>query len=87
MWRPVPFTGAPPCERFCHVGAVYKSSFFIFGGYDGNNRLNDFLEFPLSVEHDLPVLPLSTLLSDLRGLVNSEIMSDIIFIGTYLLLL
>jgi len=27
------------------VAAVYKNSMFVFGGYDGSSRLNDFLEF------------------------------------------
>jgi hypothetical protein len=27
-----------PGVRFCHVGVVYDSSFYIFGGYDGNHR-------------------------------------------------
>ena len=34
-----------PGPRFCHVAAVYKNSMFVFGGYDGSSRLNDFLEF------------------------------------------
>jgi hypothetical protein len=35
-----------PGARFCHVGVVYDQAFYIFGGYDGQNRLNDFLRFP-----------------------------------------
>lgn len=27
-----------PGARFCHVGVVYDSAFYIFGGYDGNQR-------------------------------------------------
>jgi hypothetical protein len=27
-----------PGPRFCHVGVVYESAFYIFGGYDGTNR-------------------------------------------------
>ena len=34
-----------PPARFCHVGAVFQNSLFIFGGYDGTNRLNDFFQF------------------------------------------
>ena len=34
-----------PGHRFCHVGVVEGDSMFIFGGYDGTNRLNDFWEF------------------------------------------
>ena len=34
-----------PGHRFCHVGVVERDSMFVFGGYDGSNRLNDFWEF------------------------------------------
>ena len=27
-----------PGVRFCHVGVVYDSAFYIFGGYDGSQR-------------------------------------------------
>ena len=33
---------APPCQRSLHVAAVLKDQMFIFGGYDGSNRVNDF---------------------------------------------
>ena len=41
--------GAPeqvsPGVRFCHVGVVHDSCLYIFGGYDGSQRLNDFLRY------------------------------------------
>ena len=37
--------GKPPSSRFCHVGFVLKKKFYIFGGYDGDCRLNDFHYF------------------------------------------
>ncbi len=37
--------GKPPTSRFCHVGIVLKKKFYIFGGYDGDSRLNDFHYF------------------------------------------
>lgn len=37
--------GKPPTSRFCHVGLVFKKKFYIFGGYDGDSRLNDFHYF------------------------------------------
>jgi hypothetical protein len=80
VWRPVKFAGPFPGERFCHVGCVYKSSLYIFGGYDGSNRLNDFLEFQFTDAEAVPVLPASTLIEDLRALVNSELNSDICFV-------
>ena len=30
-----------PCARSMHAGAVWHSSLYIFGGYDGRNRSND----------------------------------------------
>ncbi len=27
-----------PGPRFCHIGVVYESAFYIFGGYDGAQR-------------------------------------------------
>jgi hypothetical protein len=41
----VPTVPLSPGPRFCHVGVVYENAFYIFGGYDGSNRLNDFLKF------------------------------------------
>lgn len=32
-------------SRFCHVGVLYGDSFYIFGGYDGDSRLNDFARY------------------------------------------
>lgn len=37
--------GITPGPRFCHVGVVYDGSLYIFGGYDGSSRLNDFLRY------------------------------------------
>ncbi|KAH9081117.1 hypothetical protein Ae201684P_012089 [Aphanomyces euteiches] len=80
VWQPMAFNGPPPGQRFCHVGCVYDDSFAVFGGYDGSSRLNDFKEFRFGEEVELDI-PSSCLLSDLRELVNSNVMSDITFIG------
>uniref|UniRef100_K3WUC3 BTB domain-containing protein n=1 Tax=Globisporangium ultimum (strain ATCC 200006 / CBS 805.95 / DAOM BR144) TaxID=431595 RepID=K3WUC3_GLOUD len=78
IWQPLTFNGQSPGQRFCHVGSVYDSSLIIFGGYDGSSRLNDFKQFRFGDEElDIPE---STLISDLRALVNSEVMSDITFV-------
>ncbi len=42
-----------PGPRFCHVGIVYENAFYIFGGYDGSNRLNDFLKFTFDGDYGL----------------------------------
>ncbi|POM63560.1 hypothetical protein PHPALM_21022 [Phytophthora palmivora] len=46
-WVDVPCENpsAAPCHRSLHVCAVRKDSLYIFGGYDGSNRINDFYEF------------------------------------------
>lgn len=37
--------GRPPCQRSLHASAVLRDSLYVFGGYDGHNRVNDFHEF------------------------------------------
>jgi leucine-zipper-like transcriptional regulator 1 len=69
-----------PGARFCHVGVVYENSFYIFGGYDGANRLNDFLRYRFDqLDQTASQLP-STILNDLRKYVNSNILSDVQFV-------
>ncbi|KAF1792787.1 Kelch-type beta propeller [Phytophthora cactorum] len=75
------FNGQPPGQRFCHVGTVYDSSLIIFGGYDGSSRLNDFKQFRFGEEEFQLEIPESTLINDLRMLVNNDIMSDVTFIA------
>eukprot|EP01039_Chlorochromonas_danica_P005894 gene5894-6490_t len=69
-----------PGPRFCHVGVVYDGAFYIFGGYDGASRLNDFLRYRLEVDDGLLAATPSTIISDLRKYVNSDLLSDIRFI-------
>lgn len=50
------------------------------GGYDGSDRLNDFIRFDFGA-YDLNLqVPQSSLIDDLRNLVNDETLSDITFI-------
>lgn len=81
-WQPMQFSGPPPGQRFCHVGSVYDASLIIFGGYDGSSRLNDFKQFRFGDEELQLDIPESTIINDLRMLVNNDIMSDVTFIGT-----
>jgi len=67
-------------SRFCHVGVVYDASLYVFGGYDGNNRLNDFLRLQFPQNEPGEGIPPSTLISDLKKLVNCDLLSDITFI-------
>lgn len=88
-----------PGARFCHVGVVYDNAFYIFGGYDGANRLNDFLRFrfdqlepceneeqqkgsegALTASATSESSSPSSLIHDLRGYLNSELLSDIQFL-------
>lgn len=74
-------SGTPivPCPRFCHTGVVYSSALFVFGGYDGQNRLNDFWQFKLADEVKVEI-PASSLISDLRQCLNEPRFSDITFV-------
>lgn len=80
-WQPVQYNGQPPGQRFCHVGTVYDSNLIVFGGYDGSNRLNDFKQFRFADEEFELDIPESTLITDLRALVNTELLSDVTFVG------
>jgi leucine-zipper-like transcriptional regulator 1 len=66
-----------PPSRFCHVGVLHNKKLYIFGGYDGVNRLNDFFEYDF--ENDSSHSE-STLTSDMVNLVNNPTFSDIKFI-------
>lgn len=69
-----------PKHRFCHVGVVYSDSLFVFGGYDGSERLNDFIRFDFAV-YDLSFeVPPSTIIADFRALINDPTLSDVQFI-------
>mmetsp|Transcript_35701 Transcript_35701/g.83574 ORF Transcript_35701/g.83574 Transcript_35701/m.83574 type:complete len:506 (+) Transcript_35701:364-1881(+) len=80
--RPVSAAGqkaSVPCPRFCHTCEVYNNSLYIFGGYDGQQRLNDFWQFRLATEINIDI-PSSSLVSDLRCFLNEQKLSDVTFI-------
>lgn len=53
---------------------------FYLGGYDGSERLNDFIRFDFAV-YDLSFeVPPSTIIDDFRTLVNDDTLSDVTFI-------
>mmetsp|Transcript_12893 Transcript_12893/g.27176 ORF Transcript_12893/g.27176 Transcript_12893/m.27176 type:complete len:705 (+) Transcript_12893:65-2179(+) len=74
-WRQIPPVpgGGIAIHRFCHVGAVYNGALYVFGGYDGSSRLNDFVKYDLAAD-DLfeTYIPPPTLLSDLRSFLDDE---------------
>jgi len=49
---------------------------YIFGGYNGSVVLNDFYE----LKFEAVVIPRSTLLDDLRNMIDSPILSDVTFL-------
>jgi hypothetical protein len=70
-----------PGARFCHSAAVYEDSIVIFGGYDGSHRLNDFIRYRFySPYFKARTVPSSSLLSDLKALVNNPLLSDVRFL-------
>jgi leucine-zipper-like transcriptional regulator 1 len=75
-----------PRQRFCHVGVVYESSLYVFGGYDGSERLHDFCQFDLAhLDSTLGganglLVPPSTILADFRSLINNPALSDVSFL-------
>jgi len=68
-----------PCPRFCHTSDMYNNSLFVFGGYDGQQRLNDFWQFKLATEVNIDI-PGSSLISDLRSFLNEQKLSDVTFL-------
>ena len=68
-----------PGMRFCHVGEVHDDCMYIFGGYDGHRRLNDFIRFRFGCKQSMCKIPPSTLITDLKSMVNNEELSDITF--------
>lgn len=79
IWRQVKTTGSIS-HRFCHIGAIYDGCFYVFGGYDGSSRLNDFMMLELKLDDLSYNVPPSTLVTDMRSFVNNESFSDVVFI-------
>jgi len=67
-WSPVVHANGmerTPSHRFCHVACVAGDSLYVFGGYDGSNRLNDFMCFNFGLNLMSCDIPPSTLIADL----------------------
>lgn len=47
----------PPCPRSLHASVALDSDFYIFGGYDGTNRRNDFFKFNFEINQWTEILP------------------------------
>lgn len=66
-----------PSSRFCHAGQVIKNRLYIFGGYDGMQRLNDFYYFVLAESRSIVEIPPSSLHLDLKSWVCNPEFSDV----------
>jgi hypothetical protein len=75
MWSGVKDT----TPRFCHTGVMFEDSLYCFGGYDGSERLNDFMQFKFYAAPKVDKCS-DSLISDLKKHVNNELLSDITFI-------
>jgi len=52
-WVTVPLspkTSSPPCQRSLHAAAVVHDSLYVFGGYDGQHRVNDFYQYNFTTQ-------------------------------------
>ena len=49
--------GIAPCQRSLHTAAVANGCLYIFGGYDGQSRINDFHCYSFSEKTWSPVIP------------------------------
>jgi hypothetical protein len=65
-----------PSGRSSLVAQVYSQCLYIFGGYNGTNVLNDFYEF----RFDIVSVPQSSLVQDLRSMINEPLFSDLVLV-------
>jgi N-acetylneuraminic acid mutarotase len=49
-WRAIQAKGTPPRERTSHSAVVWKDSMYVFGGFSGEEYLNDLHEFDFNTE-------------------------------------
>jgi len=84
-WQPVHALGASPGPRFCHVAAIHDDSMVVFGGYDGSNRLNDFVEFHLGPDltYNLDIPP-STLVTAPHTHLPTSLGSGVFYAALFL---
>eukprot|EP00922_Rhytidocystis_sp_ex-Travisia-forbesii_P071339 GHVS01106471.1.p1 GENE.GHVS01106471.1~~GHVS01106471.1.p1 ORF type:complete len:362 (+),score=46.98 GHVS01106471.1:2-1087(+) len=65
-----------PSGRSSLVAQVDRDSLYVFGGYNGQVVLNDFYELRFEAVH----IPPSTLVSDLKRLINNKELADVSFL-------
>jgi N-acetylneuraminic acid mutarotase len=79
VWRPITCIGTAS-QRFCHSGVIYGDSLFILGGFNGTQRLGDFIKFEFNLDDLSYEVPESTMSSDMKLLINNDTFSDITFV-------
>jgi len=79
VWRPITCLGTAS-QRFCHSGVIYGDSLFIVGGFNGTQRLGDFIKFEFNLDDLSYEVPESTMANDMKVLINSDTFSDITFV-------
>lgn len=84
MWAPSTKVITLPVPAFirnvCHYYSLIhpilfaiEGSLYVFGGYDGSSRLNDFVKYDLASDNMCQTdIPQPTLLSDLRSFLDDE---------------
>lgn len=78
VWSRVACSGMLPSARFCHSSVLIGKTMYTYGGYDGSNRLEDWIEFSFG-ENRVSHVPRSTIVSDMASLVNNPRCSDVSF--------
>ena len=67
-------------SRYCHIAVAHCDSIYVFGGYEGTRRLNDFSKFSFVPDTLNAYVPPSVIACGLKKLVGSGRYSDITFI-------
>jgi hypothetical protein len=49
--------GQPPSPRDRHCAVVYKDAFYVFGGFDGSARVNDFYKYDIMEQEWTRIVP------------------------------
>ncbi|GBG32762.1 Kelch domain-containing protein 3 [Hondaea fermentalgiana] len=79
VWSRVTCNGMLPSPRFCHSSVLIGKTMYTYGGYDGSNRLEDWIEFSFG-ENRVSQVPRSAIVSDLASLVDNPKCSDVSFL-------
>jgi len=79
QWSRVACTGMLPASRFCHSSVIVDKTMYVYGGYDGTNRLEDWIEYSFG-EQRVSHVPRSTIVGEFASLVANQQYSDVTFV-------